>query len=42
MSGGGPGVHTTWWRGQGVARVSWYFEDSSHGDGLTEGLDRVQ
>jgi hypothetical protein len=22
--------------------VSWYFEDSSHGDGLTEGLDDVQ
>jgi hypothetical protein len=23
-------------------RVSWYFGDSSHGDGLTEGLDGVQ
>jgi hypothetical protein len=23
-------------------RLSWYFEDSSHGDGLTEGLDNVQ
>jgi hypothetical protein len=22
--------------------VSWYFGDSSHGDGLTEGLDGVQ
>jgi hypothetical protein len=22
--------------------MSWYFEDSSHGDGLTEGLVRVQ
>jgi hypothetical protein len=22
MSGGGPGVHTTWWRGQGVARAT--------------------
>jgi hypothetical protein len=21
MSGDGPGVHTTWWRGQGVARA---------------------
>jgi hypothetical protein len=24
------------------AYLSWYFEDSSHGDGLTEGLDDVQ
>jgi hypothetical protein len=23
-------------------RVSWHFENSSHGDGLTEGLDSVQ
>jgi hypothetical protein len=22
MSGGGPGVQTTWWRGQGVARAT--------------------
>jgi hypothetical protein len=22
MSGGGPGAHTTWWRGQGVARAT--------------------
>jgi hypothetical protein len=22
MSGGGPGVHTTWWHGQGVARAT--------------------
>jgi hypothetical protein len=22
MSGGGPGAHTTWWRGQGVARTT--------------------
>jgi hypothetical protein len=22
MSGGGPGVHTTWWRSQGLARAT--------------------
>jgi hypothetical protein len=26
----------------GGHQLSWYFEDSSHGDGLTEGLDGVQ
>jgi hypothetical protein len=26
----------------GGRQQSWYFEDSSHGDGLTEGLDDVQ
>jgi hypothetical protein len=26
----------------GGCQLSWYFEDSSHGDGLTEGLDDVQ
>jgi hypothetical protein len=26
----------------GGRQLSWYFEDSSHGDGLTEGLDGVQ
>jgi hypothetical protein len=25
-----------------IAKVSWYFEDSSHVDGLTKGLDGVQ
>jgi hypothetical protein len=25
-----------------IACMSWYFEDSSHGDGLTEGLGGVQ
>jgi hypothetical protein len=26
----------------GGRQLSWYFGDSSHGDGLTEGLDGVQ
>jgi hypothetical protein len=26
----------------GGRQLSWYFEDGSHGDGLTEGLDGVQ
>jgi hypothetical protein len=26
----------------GGRQLSWYFGDSSHGDGLTEGLDSVQ
>jgi hypothetical protein len=26
----------------GGCQLSWYFGDSSHGDGLTEGLDGVQ
>jgi hypothetical protein len=25
-----------------LRRLSWYFGDSNHGDGLTEGLDGVQ
>jgi hypothetical protein len=26
----------------GGRQLSWYFGDSSHGDGVTEGLDGVQ